>query len=65
MKNQLPMFEGAPVNSANFRLSGKSAERVGSLDVGEEVFLTVKAYVSGVNPETTEADIELVLDTMR
>ena len=47
-----------PVVSSTLRVSGKSAERVGSLDVGEEVFLIVKAYVSGVNHETTDTGLE-------
>lgn len=58
MKTTLPLFESAPVAASTLRLAGKSEERVGSMDVGEEVFLVVKAYVSGVGHETTEIGLE-------
>ena len=58
MKTALPLFEDMPVVSSTLRVSGKSVERVGSLDVGEEVFLIVRAYVSGVNHETTDIGLE-------
>ncbi len=47
-----------PVVSSNLRVSGKTEERVGALDVGEEVFLIVRGYVSGVNHESTDIGLE-------
>lgn len=58
MNTSLPLFEDTPVAASDMRVSGRSTERVGSLDIGEEVFLVVKAHVAGVGHEAT--DIGLV-----
>jgi hypothetical protein len=49
MKTNLPKFEGRPVEAASLRLSGKSQERVGSLALGEEVYVIVKATIAKIS----------------
>lgn len=48
MKVQLPKFEGRTPATAALKMAGVTESRVGSLAIDEEVFLVVKATVTGV-----------------
>lgn len=48
MNNQLGTFEGRKVESSALKLSGSVADRIGHLDLEEQVFIIVKGTVAGV-----------------
>lgn len=49
MDTQLGLFEGHAVQAATLNLTGKTHERIGKMDIDEEIFLVVKARVEKVS----------------
>jgi hypothetical protein len=54
MKPAPPPFEGTEVTTCTLRLSGRLSERVGALDLDEDLYLLVRAVVTSI--EHVEAD---------
>jgi hypothetical protein len=57
MQTKLPSFEKNPVLAADLRITGKLEDRVGALNVGEEVFMVVRGAVLGVGHLQTDEGI--------
>lgn len=48
MKTQLGTFEGRPIDVGALKLTGSASERVGKLDMGEEVYVICRAIVGRI-----------------
>jgi hypothetical protein len=48
MKSHPPAFEGLDIAATSLKLTGKTGVRVGALDMGEPVYLMVKAYITRI-----------------
>lgn len=48
MIEKLGSFEGRKVDAGAMKLSGSTSDRVGHLEMGEQIFLVVKGTVAGI-----------------
>lgn len=54
MKSTLGSFEGHAIDVGAFKLSGSASERVGSMSLGEEVYVVARTVVSTISHGETK-----------